>query len=224
LQLRLIRWAKGVGFTLREIRELLQVVGEHAREPSDRVRSRFDGKLKVDERMRQLASIREELRALGGLPLPGRMPDHRARGQYAVHAAETKEITMMLGPLLPFVLAAGVAATEKPADPAIACRANALDKTQRKRQQELLALVRRSAQVTRDLPDGFAIRLPSDATLFQQAAEWVGLERRRCPFVRFSLQWNQDDSVWIELTGAPGVKEVLEAEILGPDRSSEPRR
>jgi DNA-binding transcriptional MerR regulator len=65
LQLRLIRWAKGSGFTLREIRELLQVVEEHAHKPSDRVRSRFDAKLgQIEQRMRQLASIRDELRAL----------------------------------------------------------------------------------------------------------------------------------------------------------------
>jgi len=49
LQLRLIRWAKGVRFTLGETRELLRLVGEHAHKPSDRVRSRFDAKLREVE-------------------------------------------------------------------------------------------------------------------------------------------------------------------------------
>ena len=75
LQLRLIRWAKGVGFTLREIRELLQVVREHAQQPSDRVRSRFDAKLReVEERMLHLASIRGELRALAACRCQGDCP------------------------------------------------------------------------------------------------------------------------------------------------------
>jgi DNA-binding transcriptional MerR regulator len=75
LQLRLIRWAKGVGFTLGETRELLQLVGEHAHKPSDRVRSRFDAKLReVERRMRQLASIRDELRALAACRCRGHCP------------------------------------------------------------------------------------------------------------------------------------------------------
>jgi DNA-binding transcriptional MerR regulator len=75
LQLRLIRWAKGVGFTLAEIRELLELVGEHAQKPGDRVRSRFGAKLReVEVRMRQLASIRNELRSLAACRCRGQCP------------------------------------------------------------------------------------------------------------------------------------------------------
>ena len=75
LQLRLIRWAKGVGFTLGEIRELLELVGEHAQNPGDRVRSRFDTKLReVEGRMRQLTSICDELRALAACRCRGHCP------------------------------------------------------------------------------------------------------------------------------------------------------
>jgi hypothetical protein len=104
----------------------------------------------------------------------------------------------------------------------IVCRPNVLDETQRKRQQELLHLVRTSAQATQDLPDGYAFRLHADPALFQQAAEWVALERRCCPFVEFGLEWRTDETVWVRLTGGPGVKEVLRAEILG-DEGPAPR-
>jgi hypothetical protein len=124
---------------------------------------------------------------------------------------------MMLTPLLPVVLASGVVATQKAPEPPFACRVNALDKSQRKRQQELIELVRRSAQETQELPDGFAFRLAGDPTLFRQAAEWVSLERRCCPFVHFTLEWKRDDTVWIALTGAPGVKDFVAEEILGGD-------
>jgi hypothetical protein len=131
---------------------------------------------------------------------------------------------MMLGPFLLFVLAVGVVATGKPTEPPIACRANALDKEQRKRQQELLELVRRSAQATQELPDGYAFRLAGDPALFQQAAEWVSLERRCCPFVHFTLEWKRDDTVWIAFTGGPGVKDFLAAEIVGARPTAAPGR
>jgi hypothetical protein len=97
----------------------------------------------------------------------------------------------------------------------IACRIHALDAAQRERQRELLALMRTSAQDRVDLPDGYALRLPTDARLVTQAAEWIGLERRCCPFVRFELDWGTDDRVWVRFTGGPGVKTFLAHEILG---------
>ena len=115
--------------------------------------------------------------------------------------------------LLPLVLALGtVAAAAEPA-PAIACRPHALDKAQRKRQQELLELMHRSAQAKEELPDGFGFRLAAEPALFQQAAEWISLERRCCPFVRFALEWKEDDSVWVGLSGGPGVKAAIAAEM-----------
>jgi hypothetical protein len=96
-----------------------------------------------------------------------------------------------------------------------ACRIDTLDGQQRQRQRELLGLMRRRTQSQDELTDGYAFRLPADPVLFQQAAEWVSLERRCCPFVHFTLEWKEDDSVRLRFTGAPGVKAFLAAEILG---------
>jgi hypothetical protein len=120
---------------------------------------------------------------------------------------------IVLSALLPAVLGT---AGEDP--PPLYCRANALDKAQRRRQQELLALMRRSAQATEELRDGYALRLPAEAGLFQQAAEWIALERRCCPFVDFALEWKADESVRVRLTGGKGVKAFLAAEVLEADR------
>lgn len=61
-QLRLIRWAKGLGFTLREIRQMTDAIGQHAAGHGDRVRSQVRGKItEIDGKMRQLASIRAQL-------------------------------------------------------------------------------------------------------------------------------------------------------------------
>jgi DNA-binding transcriptional MerR regulator len=64
-QLRLIQWAKGLGFTLREIREMTDAIGQHAAGRGDRVRSQVRPKIaEVDIKMSQLESIRGQLKAL----------------------------------------------------------------------------------------------------------------------------------------------------------------
>ena len=64
-QLRLIRWAKGLGFTLREIREMTGAIGQHAVGRGDRVRSQVRAKIaEVDAKMSQLTSIRAQLEGL----------------------------------------------------------------------------------------------------------------------------------------------------------------
>lgn len=104
-------------------------------------------------------------------------------------------------------------------DPPIACQPKALTPAQRRRQTELLGIVRAKIQKTVELPNGFAIQLPAESATFLEAAEWVGLERRCCGFAEYALEWRLDDSVWVKLTGGPGVKEVLATAIgLGPKR------
>jgi len=64
-QLRLIGWAKGLGFTLREIREMTGAIGQHAAGRGDRVRTQVRAKMaEVDRKMSQLASIRAQLEDL----------------------------------------------------------------------------------------------------------------------------------------------------------------
>jgi hypothetical protein len=57
------------------------------------------------------------------------------------------------------------------------------------------------------------LSFPADAAVFLQLAEWISLERRCCPFLEFALEWKQDDSVSVRLTGQPGVKEFIAAEM-----------
>jgi hypothetical protein len=119
---------------------------------------------------------------------------------------------MMVTPLVLMLAAPGEPAPAA-APPPMACHSKALDKEGRKRQQALLALVRSSVKETQELPDGFALRLPADARLFRDIAEWVSLERKCCGFVDYAIEWKRDDSVWVKLTGAAGTKEALAAEM-----------
>ena len=111
-------------------------------------------------------------------------------------------------------LATSAPMTGTPATPPpIACRMNALDKSQRQRQQALLEKVRRSVLAKHDLPDGLGLSFPSDPALFLEVAEWISLERRCCPFLAFALEWKDDDTVSVRLTGQPGIKKVIAAEM-----------
>lgn len=101
----------------------------------------------------------------------------------------------------------------QPTDPPVACQLRALDAEQRKRQKELLGIVRGKIQQTVELLDGFALQVPNDHATFMEVAEWVSLERRCCAFAEFVLEMRLDDTIWVTVTGRPGAKEVLAAEM-----------
>lgn len=96
----------------------------------------------------------------------------------------------------------------------IACNLNALDKEQRRRYQSLTAQLRAAVQETRELPDGYSFRLPSDETTIQRTAEWITLERRCCPFIAFGIEVGREGGpLWLSLTGREGVKLFLKMEL-----------
>ena len=98
-------------------------------------------------------------------------------------------------------------------DPPIACTPKALDAAQRRRQTELLGVVRGKTLKTVELTDGYSIQLPNDPATTLQAAEWAALERRCCGFAEFAIELRLDDTLWVTVTGKAGVKEVLAAEM-----------
>ena len=106
---------------------------------------------------------------------------------------------------------AAAPASDTPTPVPIACRPNALDATARQRQQALLERVRGLIEAREELADGRVFRLPPTVEVLRDVAEWASLERRCCPFLAFTLEWRMDDTVWIRLTGGPGVKEFLAA-------------
>ncbi len=97
----------------------------------------------------------------------------------------------------------------------IACRPHALSKDERARSQALRSELAAATAKTRELPAGYAFAYRADASLFQKAAEWIGLERRCCPFLTFELRWSQGDDAAPELllTGPKGTKDFLAAEM-----------
>jgi hypothetical protein len=85
------------------------------------------------------------------------------------------------------------------------------------RRAGVLAEVRRSQQETRWLPGGVALRFAADAERLAMLATFIDLERRCCAFLAFRLTVDPGGGpVWLELSGPPGTREFLAAELAGP--------
>jgi hypothetical protein len=84
------------------------------------------------------------------------------------------------------------------------------------RRAGVLGEVRRAREDARWLPDGVALRFAAEPERLALLATFIDLERRCCAFLRFRLTVEPGGGpAWLELTGPPGTREFLEAE-LGP--------
>lgn len=60
-----------------------------------------------------------------------------------------------------------------------------------------------------ELDDGYACRLPTDEASLLDAAAYIALDRRCCPFVRWALRVEPHDrGVWLEMRGSDAVKRL----------------
>jgi hypothetical protein len=74
----------------------------------------------------------------------------------------------------------------------------------------------RSAGEIRELPNGYAFRLPNESDVLLKAAEFIALERLCCPFLGFGLEVEPEGgALWLRLVGREGVKPFIQAEIGG---------
>jgi hypothetical protein len=93
----------------------------------------------------------------------------------------------------------------------IACDPEGITPDQRDRWvHEVVPKLYGAVQEIRELPDGWAWRLPNDPEILLLAAEDLNIERLCCPFVRYSLEIEPDSGpFWLRMTGRDGVKEFL---------------
>ena len=96
------------------------------------------------------------------------------------------------------------------------CDMNAIDPGQRKQHIATAVALFGAVQEIRELPNGYAFRLPNDASLLLKATEFITLERLCCPFFGFGLEVEPEGGpVWLRLTGGAGIKPFIHAEIDG---------
>jgi hypothetical protein len=96
----------------------------------------------------------------------------------------------------------------------IACVVDAIPPEQRNAHSALVVtLFDQGAREQRDLPDGYEFVFPVD--LLEAIADFVGNERKCCPFINFDLRVTAgSERVILRMTGPAGTREVLHAELL----------
>jgi hypothetical protein len=103
-------------------------------------------------------------------------------------------------------------------DAPVACDPAAISPERRERWATVTAELYRLVEEVRELPDGFALRLPTQEAVLALAAEEMNFERLCCPFLRMSLEVepNRGPS-WLRMTGGEDVKEFLRAALESHD-------
>lgn len=92
----------------------------------------------------------------------------------------------------------------------IVCDPSALTPEQTERWMIVGKQMYQAVQEVRELPNGYAFRLPSDAAMLMTIAEDLSLERLCCPFLLFTLEIGPSDQpIWLSFTGGEGAKEFL---------------
>jgi hypothetical protein len=100
-------------------------------------------------------------------------------------------------------------------DVPIACDMQAIAADQRVAHQQVAEHLFAAVQEVRELPDGYALRLPEDSVTFTNAVSFLVNERLCCPFFHFTLDLTPEQGpIWLHITGGAGVKAFVAAEVL----------
>src|ERR1051326_7216130 len=114
--------------------------------------------------------------------------------------------------LASLLCACAIAQSTHPA--VLACIINASSSSERSRFDVLLKKLKASVKQQRELKDGYAWELDGKGISLPEAAEWVTMERRCCPFLTLQLEAVGNDlDYWVKLTGPEGAKAFLGAEF-----------
>jgi len=104
-----------------------------------------------------------------------------------------------------------------------ACNLNVLSAPEREQFASVTVSLFAAVQETRELENGFAFRVLNQPDQLVQIASFIERESRCCPFLRFILEVEPSNGpVWLQITGKPGTKAFLSAE-LGQIQSQERR-
>ena len=102
----------------------------------------------------------------------------------------------------------------------IACDPTMLNAEQRERKRLLQRWLRADVQEIRELPEGYAFRHSSEASVCLAVAEFITLERMCCPFFEFGLEVERDGGpLWLRITGGEDARRVLRAELEAAARA-----
>src|SRR5262245_66522688 len=77
--------------------------------------------------------------------------------------------------------------------PVFACDLGALSADEQARRSALASRVAGRVREVLEISDGYAVRLDPDPAILRDALDWLGLERRCCPFLRLQPSCHPSD-------------------------------
>jgi hypothetical protein len=96
----------------------------------------------------------------------------------------------------------------------LACNDATLNPAQLQRLGALVTQFRSSRQEVRELPDGYAIRLPSEGATLRDVADYMALVRSCSPYFETALRVEcEGGPAWLSITGRAGVKPLAKEEL-----------
>lgn len=104
--------------------------------------------------------------------------------------------------------------SQEPASP-IACRMDALSSEQRSRRSNILDVIRSRISGLSETEDGIMFAWAGGDDLLALIGEFVMLESRCCPFIRFTIDIGAERGpISLRLAGREGVKDFLRSTFL----------
>ncbi len=98
------------------------------------------------------------------------------------------------------------------------CKISALTQEQRDRQVQVYHWLADARRSVLELDDGYAFEYPAEMDIYPLRGEFIGFEHLCCPFFRLSIELEPEaKSVWLKVTGEPGVKAFVYAEFISED-------
>ncbi len=95
-----------------------------------------------------------------------------------------------------------------------ACDMSAIEPDRRGEHMATIDELFRAIEDIRELPNGYAFRLPNKPDVLFRTAKFIARERLCCPFFGFAIEVEPEGgAVWLSLTGRAGVKPFIVAEI-----------
>lgn len=83
-----------------------------------------------------------------------------------------------------------------------------------KRKATVLESLRKQITEKKELPNGYAFKFAGTDKMLDELTEFIKTERECCDFFTFNLSIGGDkNEIWLELTGADGVKDIIKTEL-----------
>jgi hypothetical protein len=83
----------------------------------------------------------------------------------------------------------------------------------RKRRETVLTALKGKVKARKELPDGYSFRFENTDEVIDMLTDFVKSERQCCDFFNFSIAVKNDGSLWFDLTGPEGAKEMIGSEL-----------